>query len=155
MRSVRAASGPYAAELRASNPKMGMPADGPICSPCSSQLARGRPIKRSSIDMRLLCSSHRNSYVNGPGGESLLPDGRVGSETISQFELVAQFRRLEVFAEVGEPLLQGQQCLSDCFCVGMGNVPPHGVGACSQAGHLAEGPPTDGAQIRGVAKAVF
>src|ERR1700733_10645312 len=64
MSMVRAASGPYAAELRASNPKMGIPAEGPTCSPCSSQLARGRPIRMSENDMGLLCSCYRDRYVN-------------------------------------------------------------------------------------------
>src|ERR1700722_11886959 len=64
MRRVRAASGPYAAELRASSPKMGIPAEGPTCSPCSSQLARGRPIRMSEIDMGLFCSRYRDKYVN-------------------------------------------------------------------------------------------
>ena len=36
IRIVRAASGPYAAELKASRPNTGMPAAGPICSFTSS-----------------------------------------------------------------------------------------------------------------------
>src|SRR5208337_4646858 len=43
---VRAASGPYAAELRASSPKTGIPARGPICSARSSLVASGRPNSR-------------------------------------------------------------------------------------------------------------
>src|SRR5580704_5195541 len=54
MRRVRAASGPYAAELSASRPKMGMPAAGPMCSARSSDVARGRPNSRSVICMRVL-----------------------------------------------------------------------------------------------------
>src|ERR1700723_2402706 len=70
MRRVRAASGPYAAELRASSPKMGIPAEGPTCSPCSSQLARGRPIRMSEIGMGLFCSRYRDRYVNEMRGVS-------------------------------------------------------------------------------------
>src|ERR1700722_16181077 len=64
MRRVRAASGPYAAELRASSPKMGIPAEGPTCTPCSSQLARGRPIRMWEIEMGFFCSRYRDRYVN-------------------------------------------------------------------------------------------
>ena len=38
-----AASGPYAALVRASSPKMGMPAPTPICSARSSLVASGLP----------------------------------------------------------------------------------------------------------------
>src|SRR5271163_5186165 len=51
--SVSAASGPYAAELRASRPKMGMPAAGPMHSPPSSAFASGLPISRSRKDTYL------------------------------------------------------------------------------------------------------
>ena len=44
--SVSAASGPYAAELRASSPKTGIPARGPMCSARSSLVASGRPNSR-------------------------------------------------------------------------------------------------------------
>ena len=44
--SVSAASGPYAAELRASSPKTGIPASGPMCSARSSLVASGRPNNR-------------------------------------------------------------------------------------------------------------
>src|SRR5579863_10382389 len=46
MSSVRAASGPYAAELSASRPKIGIPARGPICSARSSLVASGLPNSR-------------------------------------------------------------------------------------------------------------
>ena len=39
--SVSAASGPYAAELSASSPKIGMPAEEPMCSARSSEVAKG------------------------------------------------------------------------------------------------------------------
>src|SRR6202142_3916179 len=100
MSRVRAASGPYAAELRASSPKMGIPAEGPTCSPCSSQLARGRPMRRSRIGIRLFCSCNRKIYVNG----SLRNAGRGGAKAIGSLELFAQFWGLQVFAHVGEPL---------------------------------------------------
>src|SRR5580704_13732090 len=50
---VSAASGPYAAELSASSPKMGMPAAGPMRSPVSSQFASGLPSNRSRKDINL------------------------------------------------------------------------------------------------------
>src|SRR5215469_1834608 len=49
--SVIAASGPYAALVRASSPKIGMPAATPICSARSSLVARGRPKRTSVNDM--------------------------------------------------------------------------------------------------------
>src|SRR5215467_3209364 len=51
MRSVRAASGPYAAELSASKPKMGMPAAVPMHSARAWSEARGLPIRKSRKDM--------------------------------------------------------------------------------------------------------
>src|SRR5258708_30111560 len=47
MRSVSAASGPYAAELSASRPKISTPLAGPILSAFSSSVASGRPSSRS------------------------------------------------------------------------------------------------------------
>ena len=41
--SASAASGPYAALVKASSPKMGMPAPTPICSARSSLVASGLP----------------------------------------------------------------------------------------------------------------
>src|SRR5579864_924532 len=52
MRRLRAASGPYAAELKASRPKMGMPWAGAIFSARSSLVRRGLPTRRSIIFMR-------------------------------------------------------------------------------------------------------
>src|SRR6266481_1858057 len=49
-RIVRAASGPYAAELSASRPKMGIPLATPTLSPRSSKFASGRPKRISSMD---------------------------------------------------------------------------------------------------------
>src|SRR5271170_2499984 len=46
---LSAASGPYAAELNASNPKIGMPAPGPICSARSSLLLIGLPTTKSRM----------------------------------------------------------------------------------------------------------
>src|SRR6516162_1659230 len=48
---LSAASGPYAAELNASSPKIGIPSAGPICSARSSAVFRGFPKIRSSILM--------------------------------------------------------------------------------------------------------
>src|SRR5579864_227860 len=49
--SVKAASGPYAAELSASRPKMGIPAEASICSARSSDVANGLPNSMSTTDM--------------------------------------------------------------------------------------------------------
>jgi hypothetical protein len=49
MSSVSAASGPYAAELSASRPKIGMPAMGPMCSARSSLVASGRPKQQQEV----------------------------------------------------------------------------------------------------------
>src|SRR5271170_4567765 len=46
---LSAASGPYAAELNASRPKIGMPAPGPICSARSSLLLIGLPTTKSRM----------------------------------------------------------------------------------------------------------
>src|ERR1017187_1410844 len=62
---VSAASGPYAAELSASSPKIGIPADAPICSARSSEVARGLPRRMSTTDMQ--------SSRNGLGAEAFLP----------------------------------------------------------------------------------
>src|SRR5665213_85560 len=51
MRSVSAASGPYAAELNASRPKTGIPEVGPMCSARSSEVARGLPATNWKKDM--------------------------------------------------------------------------------------------------------
>src|SRR5579863_1689206 len=48
---VSAASGPYAAELSASKPKIGIPALTPISSALASSEASGRPRRMSTIDM--------------------------------------------------------------------------------------------------------
>jgi hypothetical protein len=49
--NVSAASGPYAAELSASSPKIGMPAAAPMHSARASSDASGFPNKKSSIGM--------------------------------------------------------------------------------------------------------
>src|SRR5579863_5698293 len=46
--SVSAASGPYAAELSASRPKIGMPFSGPMRSAFSSSVASARPNSTST-----------------------------------------------------------------------------------------------------------
>src|SRR5271170_305441 len=46
---LSAASGPYAAELNASRPKIGMPAPGPICSARSSLVLIGLPTTKSRM----------------------------------------------------------------------------------------------------------
>src|ERR1700730_18911268 len=51
MSRARAASGPYAAELSASRPKTGIPADAPSLSVSSSDERRGRPKRKSITDM--------------------------------------------------------------------------------------------------------
>ena len=51
MSRLSAASGPYAAELRPSRPKMGTPAPGPICSARSSDVRMGLPTIMSRMFM--------------------------------------------------------------------------------------------------------
>src|ERR1700730_2464523 len=51
MSKVSAASGPYAAELRASNPKTAIPAAGPSLSPFSSDDRSALPNSRSISDI--------------------------------------------------------------------------------------------------------
>jgi hypothetical protein len=51
MSNVSAASGPYAAELSASNPKMAIPDVGPSFSPPSSDERRGLPNNRFVNDI--------------------------------------------------------------------------------------------------------
>ncbi len=53
MSSVRAASGPYAAEPSASRPKTGIHAAGPSLSVLSSDERSGRPNKKSITDMAM------------------------------------------------------------------------------------------------------
>src|SRR5579863_8312760 len=65
IRRLRAASGPYAAELSASRPKIGMPCAGPICSARSSVVRMGLPTTRSSMFM-----SDRRSQTYDNIGES-------------------------------------------------------------------------------------
>ena len=48
---LRAASGPYAAELSPSKPKIGMPCAGPICSARSSVVLMGLPTSMARIFM--------------------------------------------------------------------------------------------------------
>ena len=52
--SVSAASGPYAAELSASRPKMGMPAEAPIRSARSSLVASGFPNRTLMKDIHII-----------------------------------------------------------------------------------------------------
>src|SRR4029077_21086674 len=68
---VSAASGPYAAELRASSPKMGIPADTPTCSPRSSEVARGLPSRISRMDMRAMRLGTGGVVRLGPAGRRL------------------------------------------------------------------------------------
>src|SRR5579864_4821824 len=67
IRMVSAASGPYAAELRASRPKTGIPAAGSICSFVSSSEESGRPKRTSRIDFFgggvVTCSLTRKSFL--------------------------------------------------------------------------------------------
>src|SRR5580692_9900617 len=58
--SVNAASGPYAAELSASSPKIATPGPGPTCSPRSSEVFSGFPTIMST--MLISCGWLRPSH---------------------------------------------------------------------------------------------
>src|SRR5271155_2812083 len=72
--TVSAASGPYAAELRASRPKMPMPETGPTRSARSSVVESGRPSRKSRIATLLF---HHQSF--GPFAQIPVAEGHVGS----------------------------------------------------------------------------
>src|SRR5580692_8590352 len=63
--SVNAASGPYAAELSASSPKIATPGPGPICSPRSSEVFSGFPTIMST--MLISCGWLRPSHSESAG----------------------------------------------------------------------------------------
>src|SRR5580704_5036237 len=70
---LSAASGPYAAELSPSNPKMGMPCKGPICSARSSEVLMGLPTSKSRIFMCgpvRLCVNFLPVHLQREQGES-------------------------------------------------------------------------------------
>src|SRR5271155_1499128 len=60
---LSAASGPYAAELSPSSPKMGIPCAGPICSARSSLVLIGLPTTRS----RMFMGGLWNREIQGAG----------------------------------------------------------------------------------------
>src|SRR6266702_159607 len=61
--SVIAASGPYAALVSPSSPKIGIPAATPMCSALSSLVASGRPKSESAIDMSSLILNRQSSPI--------------------------------------------------------------------------------------------
>src|SRR5271169_1069826 len=56
------------------------------------------------------------------------------AEFVAALELRLQFRRAQVFADVGQPLLQPRQRLFDVPGVGQRDVAPHGVRTSGDAG---------------------
>lgn len=59
-------------------------------------------------------------------------------ELIGLLEFVAEQRRAQIFAQEGEALLKGEQCALDGFGISVGDVAPHGIGAGTEARHLAQ-----------------
>ena len=66
---------------------------------------------------------------------------------VGEGELVAELGGAEIFADVLEALLQGQEGLGDLLGVREGDVAPHAVGAGSEAGGLAESAAADGGDL--------
>ena len=79
----------------------------------------------------------------------------VGSKAIGALEFITQFGGLEVFAQMGDALLHGQQGFADRFLIGVGNVAPHGIGTGSEPRHFSEGPASDGSEIGRVPETVL
>src|ERR1039458_5022431 len=77
----------------------------------------------SSLRPGEVCAS--NEYLS-----LLLPP-----KAVCPLELIAQLRRAQVFAQVGQPLLQREQCRLHGPGIGTSDIAPHGVGARAQAGH--------------------
>ena len=73
----------------------------------------------------------------------------------AQVELLAQAGCAEVFADVGEALFELKERAFDGLSVGVGDVAPHGEGACAEARHLAQSATADVFELRGVADLIF
>src|SRR5580704_12712561 len=69
----------------------------------------------------------------------LLRRSHLRTKAIRVLEFFAKLGRLQVFAQVCEALFEGVDGGSYGFGVGMRYVAPHGIGAGSEARHLAEG----------------
>jgi hypothetical protein len=59
-------------------------------------------------------------------------------ETIGFFELVTQFGRAQIFADMGEVLFESLERGCNGVSVGVGDVAPHGKRTGSEARHLAK-----------------
>ena len=55
-------------------------------------------------------------------------------------ELQRQLPRIQILSDVGQPLFELKQSLSDIFLVGQRNVTPHRVRTARNARHLPQGP---------------
>src|SRR5580692_4267573 len=90
---LSAASGPYAAELSPSNPKMGMPWMGPICSARSSEVLIGLPTSKSRIFMcgsATLCAYFRPVHFEREQRESQ-PLRADGADEVQRQEVLQHF----------------------------------------------------------------
>ena len=73
--------------------------------------------------------------------------GIAEAEAVGALEFVAQLRGFQVFADVGEALLERKQGFCDGLGVGVGDVAPHGEGAGAEPRHLAQSAAADGQQV--------
>src|SRR5271169_3321098 len=83
---LRAASGPYAAELRPSRPKIGIPCEMPTCSARSSEVLMGLPTSRSRMFMggSARCGRFWSLHLYRDGEECQHP-GERGYERVGDF----------------------------------------------------------------------
>src|ERR1700744_874788 len=82
-------------------------------------------------------------------------DGLFLAELVGLIEFVAQAWSVEVFADVGQTLFEFEESALDGFGIGVGDVAPHGEGACAETRHLAEPAAADIFELRGIAYLVF
>ncbi len=82
IKRVSAASGPYAAELSASRPKIGIPAAAPIRSARSSRVGSGFPNRKSvkNIQWSNLGVREAGDTQNSSKGTTAANGGRLGNE---------------------------------------------------------------------------
>ena len=79
----------------------------------------------------------------------------IATELVGLLEFVAQGGCAQVFADVGEALLEGEQGALDGHGVGEGNVAPHGERAGAEARHFAQGAAADVLEFGGSADFLF
>ncbi len=90
----------------------------------------------------------------GPEGESWIP-GITQAEAIGAFKFVAQLRGLEIFAYVGDALLERVEGTRDGLGIGVRDVAPHGKRAGPETGHLPQSAAADGEEISVGRKFIF